>query len=45
VRCGLVTLLAIAGVGHTGSYRDIAVVVIDCTLSTLGTIIVLFGTF
>jgi len=44
----VVTLLAIAGVGHKGSYRDIAVVMLGGTLIALTTIIVLglmFGSF
>ncbi|MEA3643691.1 MAG: GntP family permease [Lamprobacter sp.] len=44
----VVTLLAIAGVSHKGSYRDIAVVMIGGTLVALITIIVLgllFGSF
>jgi H+/gluconate symporter-like permease len=44
----VVTLLAIAGVGHKGSYRDILVVMLGGTLIALTTIIVLgqlFGSF
>ena len=44
----VVTLLAIAGVGHKGSYRDIAVVMLGGTLIALAAVIVLgllFGSF
>lgn len=44
----VVTLLAIAGVGHKGSYRDIAVVMLGGTVLALTVIIVLgllFGAF
>lgn len=44
----VITLLAIAGVGHKGSYRDIAVVMLGGTMIALVAIIVLgslFGSF
>jgi len=44
----VVTLLAIAGVGHKGSYRDIAMVMLGGTLMALVTVItlgMLFGSF
>ena len=44
----MVTLLAIAGAGHKGSYRDIAVVMLGGTLLALVAMIALglsFGSF
>ena len=41
----VVTLLAISGATHRGSYRDVAIVMLIGTLLALGTIIVLGLTF